>query len=231
MGRDSPPAVQKTTSGRDLFLPVDRPARPDTDVFVNLSETVAELKAEIAEIDASGERMILFVRAPVASGKTTLVEHLTTEHSSKFVKVTHATSEQDWYANVVEASGLPPDTRCKTALEEIAKQGKTVVIDEAHTLFAHPNVVDAFFKQLHTVKFLLFSASGSAAGTNNTPVTVTTPNEIRHKYLWYPPPPNAEQLSDQLAEAKWPVLLDAASVDFFTRLCGGHRGIFMCAMK
>jgi hypothetical protein len=100
----------------------------------------------------------------------------------------------------------------------IARQGKTIVVDEAHLMFPHPNVVLNFLKNLESTKlaprFLLFSASGSAGDSEGR--EVGTPKEIERKYRWYPPNPDADQLSVDLAEAKGqPVHLDVDSVRFF----------------
>lgn len=234
MPDESPPDVQYSASGRELYLAIARPANLDGDVFVDLSGTVAKLKALIERIEAGRESILIFIRAPVESGKTTLVKYLTTKHSDEFINVCPATLAQNWYRSVIKASGLDPATSdVSDALQAIAATGKTIVIDEAHSLFAWPEVVADFFKfsELNdpAPRYLLFSASGSAG--NSQGVTVATPGQIHQKYLWYPPNPDADELRNQLADAKQPVLLDAQSVEFFVRLCGGHRGIFMLAMK
>jgi hypothetical protein len=46
--------------------------------------------------------------------------------------------------------------------------------------------------------------------------------------MWYPLMPDAEDVAAALKDAD--VLLSKDSVEFFLRLCGGHRGIFMPAM-
>lgn len=233
MTDDSPPGLSLSPSGRELIIPTARPAREGEDVFVSLSETVAKLNELIAEATAENDR-IVFIRAPVSAGKTTLANYLTTKHSDEFVRVVSATSEDMWYQHVIDASGENlPILEFRKALMAIARQGKTIVIDEAHLLFPHPNVVYNFFKNMEDTnlapRFLLFSASGSAADSQGR--EVGTPNLIERKYMWYPPNPDADQLSVDLAEAKQPVHLDVDSVRFFVTLCGGHRGIFMRAMK
>lgn len=140
-----------------------------------------------------------------------------------------------WYEHVIDASGENLQVhQVRKPLMAIARQGKTIVIDEAHLMFSYPNVVFNFFKNMKDTnlapRFLLFSASGSAEDSQGR--EVGTPNQIERKYMWYPPNPDADQLSVDLAEAKGqPVHLDVDSVRFFVRLSGGHRGIFMRAMK
>ena len=226
-------SLSLSSSGRELIIPTANPAREGKDVFVSLSETVAKLHELIAQATAENDR-IIFIRAPVAAGKTTLANYLTTKHSDEFVKVASADTRDMWYQHVIDASGENLQIyQVRKALMSIARQRKTIVIDEAHELFSHPNVVSSFFKYMEDTdlapRFLLFSASGSAADSQGR--EVTTPSQIQRKYMWYPPNPDADQLSVDLAEAKQPVHLDVDSVRFFVTLCGGHRGIFMRAMK
>lgn len=228
----SPPGLSLSPSGRELIIPTTNPAEEGEDVFVSVSETVAKLNELIAQATADKDN-IIFIRAPVAVGKTTLANYFTTKHSGEFVKVASATTEDMWYEHVIDASGEDLQVhQVRKALMAIARQGKTIVIDEAHLMFSHPNVVFNFFKNVEAKlapRFLLFSASGSAADSQGR--EVGTPTETERKYMWYPPNPDADQLRVDLAEAKQPVHLDVESVRFFVTLCGGHRGIFMRAMK
>ena len=73
---------------------------------------------------------------------------------------------------------------------------------------------------------LLFSASGDAATASA--LIVSTPAEITQKYMWTPPCSTLE-LKEQLEEAG--VRLDEKSIKFFIQFCGGHRGIFIAAMR
>ena len=73
----------------------------------------------------------------------------------------------------------------------------------------------------------MLSAASEAA--NEQGAIYTTPAEITAKYMWTPPIPNASQLVHQLAAAD--VYLEEDAIDFFMRLCGGHRSIFMRAME
>jgi len=219
MTEASPPGLSLSPSGRELIIPTDNPAKEGKDVFISLSETVTKLKEFIAQATAEKDR-IVFIRAPVAAGKTTLANYLTTKHSDEFVKVASATSEDMWYQHVIDASGKNLQLhQVRQALMAIARQGKTIVIDEAHLIFPHPNVVHIFFKNWDgnnlAPRFLLFSASGSAGDSQGR--EVGTPNQIARKYLWYPPNPDADKLSVDLAKAKQPVYLDVDSVRFLSR--------------
>ena len=80
------------------------PAEEERDVFIPLNKTVAALRALIAQAEDEGENVV-FIRAPVASGKTTLANYLRKKHSDKFVYVDFATSEDQWYQHVIDASG------------------------------------------------------------------------------------------------------------------------------
>ena len=74
---------------------------------------------------------------------------------------------------------------------------------------------------------LLFSAAGQ--GFRKEGRAIATPSEITQKLMWYPTMPDPSKLAGELAEAG--VLLDDQSVAFFLKLCAGHRGIFMAAMR
>mmetsp|Transcript_45765 Transcript_45765/g.111584 ORF Transcript_45765/g.111584 Transcript_45765/m.111584 type:complete len:603 (-) Transcript_45765:1699-3507(-) len=225
------PALRLSPSRRELGIATVHEAKEGEDVFIPLSETVVKLNQLIEQ---AKKDKILFIRAPVASGKTTLARYLVTKHGDKFVQVVPGTTDNMWYRHVIKASG---DTSLQLdqvgdALTTIKNQGKTIVIDEAHVLFSHPNVAALFFKLMptdDTPRFLLFSASGSSVDSQGR--TVATPREIKRKYMWYPPKPDAERIVADLADANPPVYLDSDSVRFFARLCGGHRGILMTAME
>jgi len=226
------PGITTTPSGRLLNISTARPADSEKDVFIPLDETVRKLKNILNAAWKKGDH-VTFFRAPVAAGKSTLVQYLSTAYNEEFVKVDFAVNEDMWFRHIIDASGkdLPLDSVMK-ALDEIGKQGKAIVIDEAHLLFGCPRVVALLTKGLqgknHTPKIVLFSASGSAVGLNGE--TVATPSEITHKYMWYPPVPDSERLVEELKEAEPPIHLTADSVRFFIALCGGHRGIFMRSM-
>ena len=58
---------------------------------------------------------------------------------------------------------------------------------------------------------------------------MSTPGEITQKYMWTPPLNSTSELREQLKEAG--VRLDQKSIKFFIQFCGGHRGIFIAAMR
>ena len=231
---DDIPAIRLSSSGRQLIIPLEEPADEETDVFIPLDETVQAMKALIAQ--AKNERQhVVFIRAPVASGKTTLANYLTKKHCDEFVPVSPGISEEMWCKNLVKASGeenLSP-LYVQEALDSIAKQEKIVVIDEAHAIFEYPKLTSLLFKrtgsQFSRPFFLLFSASGSSG--DNAGNTYFTPSVIANKFIWYPPIPNGEKLRNDLMEASRPVYLDTESINFIVTLCGGHRGIIMTAIK
>ena len=229
MATEDHPDIQLTLSGRRI-IPTDTPADADTDVFIPLDRTVRELK----KILALPGSHITFIRAPVASGKTTLAKFLTTKCSNEFVKVrgNAFNSKDQWCRNIIEASGKSfPVDAVVDALLEIGKQRKTIVIDEAHLLFPCPEIMFEITKNLEAEvdkpRILLFSASGSAVSPHG--LSIVTPAEISKKYVWYPPVSDYTQLAKQLEDAG--VRLTPESVSFFVKLCGGNRGIIMRAMN
>jgi hypothetical protein len=163
------------------------------------------------------------------------VQYLSTAYNEEFVKVDFAFDDDMWFRHIICASGRKelPLYSVMEALEEIGKQEKTIVIDEAHLLFGCPKVVALLTKGLqgknHATKIVLFSASGSAVGPSKGK-TVATPTEIRSRYMWYRPLPDRERLVEELKEAEPPIHLTPDAVSFFITLCGGHRGIFMPSM-
>ena len=58
---------------------------------------------------------------------------------------------------------------------------------------------------------------------------MSTPGEITQKYMWTPFLSYTQELETQLEEAG--VRLDQKSIEFFMQFCGGHRGIFIAAMR
>ena len=231
------PDITTSPSGRLLNIPTSRPADSEKDVFIQLDDTVKTLQALLQQAWKKGDH-VTFIRAPVATGKSTLVNYLTTKYDNEFVKVDFGFSKEMWFQHIVNASGRHelPLHSVMNALMTIGQEGKTIVIDEAHLLFPYPEVVALLTKGLQgkkqAPKILLFSASGSAAAVgDSTNQSVATPTEITNKFMWYPPVPNSQQLVQDLKEATPPIHLTADSVNFFIRLCGGHRGIFMRAMS
>lgn len=93
---------------------------------------------------------VVFVRAGVASGKTTLARYMLEKLKEEFVEVEASTEDDGWYFHILEASGITnlPNMGKNAyndaikALKAIGRQGKTIVIDEAHCLFSYPNVTN-----------------------------------------------------------------------------------------
>ena len=212
----------------------ESPPDPGVDVFIDVGSSVEKLRTLLSKPGS----YITFIRAPVASGKTTLAKFLIKYQHDEFVFAKFRNSAEEWYREFVRASGTSvpighfcTQTDAAMALIEIGKQRKTIVIDEAHTLFAFKDVVTLITKGMEMQetrpKILLFSASGSAI--SNEGKTIVTPTSIKNKFVWYPPPPNSEDFSKQLEDAG--VRLTPKAVDFFVKLCGGNRGILMHAME
>jgi hypothetical protein len=206
-------------------LALSKPAIEADNVFISLATTADDL---IRLLDGGDKASPVFIRASVATGKSTLANYLV-DHFPDFIKVPTGQDEMEWRHNIVKLVPSINDSRIGAladALEALAD--KTLVVDEAHLLFSYPQLTAALFKLPEPgrcPRFLLFSAAarGEQGGIN-----VVTPSEIRKKYMWYPPMPDSEELAMNLKEAS--VSLSVDSIRFFMKLCGGHRGIFMSAM-
>lgn len=216
-------------------LPLLRPAHEERNVFIPLSDTADKI---IKLLDLE-EGTPTFIRAPVASGKTTMARFLACNprYSDKFVMVEGTPNEeQELRKRIIEACGLKgkrdEPVFLQDALMHLSESGKTLIIDEAHKIFGCPFLKDELFKtpdswtKIIPPKFLLFSATSDSLNKEGN--LVGTPAEIVKKYMWYPPMPNADALVNELEAAE--VLLDAEAVQFFLRLSSGHRGIFMKTM-
>jgi len=220
------------SSSREKELPLYRPAHEDENVFIPLEATVSVIKDLVRMHDGSPT----FIRAPVAAGKTTLAKYLAEKHSDEFLMVPVVDTEESLIQDIIQASGIRekmqhPDF--KNALQTLASNDKTLIFDEAHIVFSYPKLTYMLFKypeqlprHLKPPKILLFSAASEAKDSNGE--ISSTPAEIRKKYMWYPPMPDCRILSTNLGEAE--VFLDPESVEFFMKICSGHRGIFMNAM-
>lgn len=216
-------------------LALYRPADEEENVFIPLSETADQI-LQLLDLD---EGTPTFIRAPVASGKTTVARFLASnpKYADKFAIVEGTPNKEEQIVRgIIEASGLratkDSPVYLQDALKELSATGRTLIIDEAHKLLGCPGLKDELFKtpdtwtKLKPPKFLLFSTTTDSLNKKGT--LVGTPVEIVKKYTWYPPMPNAEALVNELAAAG--VHLAAESVKFFLRLCSGHRGIFMKTM-
>ncbi|CAE7193949.1 unnamed protein product [Symbiodinium sp. CCMP2592] len=206
----------------------------DHHVFISL-EGYAEKVSELFELGNS----VVFIRSGVATGKTTLAEHLARQFPSKFVLVpfTGAGKQSVWTIRTIETIEKATDSKIDrddlavafaNSLTLAKEKELTLVYDEAHTLFASSDLCSALFKSdpRHRPKLLLFSAAGDASRSGN--ITESTPAEITQKFMWTPPLSYTKELQTELKEAG--VRLDQKSIEFFIHFCGGHRGIFIAAM-
>ena len=207
-----------------------------TDVFIPLDKTIQKLD-ELLE-----EKRVVFIRAGVASGKSTLAEHLARTQSSKYLQVNSpktkkVLSEESWENELRKTLLKENSTKdvaigdLDSAFQRLYENDQVLIFDECHLLFSCPAFCQLLVKKpgylQKRLKVLMLSAASEAA--NEQGKIYTTPAEITAKYMWTPPIPNASQLVHQLAAAD--VYLKEDAIVFFMRLCGGHRGIFMRSMQ
>lgn len=218
-----PSASADTARSRTLPL---RDGIPDAaeNVFISLDATAEKLRRLVFE----GEQ-ITFVRAPVAAGKTTLANYLVSTFPEEYVLVETGETEDEWLENLMNAyDGEEAVANARQAVRAIEKQKKALIMDEAHLLFGCPKIYAKLTKLwLPKIKMLLFSAAGTGQANDGT--LVANPDTIYKKYMWYPPIPDGNDLALQLEEAG--IFLDGAAVDFLMKICCGHRGIFMMAIR
>ena len=218
----------QTGGHKKLALPpLTSPANPEDHVFIPLEDY-----GEKIEDLFQGEEFV-FIRGGVGVGKSTLGQHLGREHPDRFVSVHFGDGEYDsWCKNIVEGIKAATakevnksDTQLEDALRLAKKGDRTLVLDEAHTIFNLERIRTLLLKSSVHPKVLFLSASGE--GSASSP---TTPTEIVRKFFWTPAIPEVDnQFIKQLEQAG--VRLDEDSVEFFMKFCAGHRSIFMAAMK
>ena len=224
----APPA---DTKGSRRLPTQDEIADETNHVLISLDGTAEKIRKLMKE-----PGQVTFIRGPVASGKSTLAYYLSEKFPDEFVIVETGTTEEAWLSNLHEAytgnaiAGPSAAVEAKKVARALQEENKTIIVDEAHNLFGCGN----FFTHLtklwfpkKKVKLLLFSAAGTGFGKDGS--HVATPSEITKKYMWYPPIPKGDDLVAQLEEAR--IFLDGAAVDFLMKICCGHRGLFMMAMK
>ena len=224
------------TDGSRLVPVPEEIANPAQHIFIPLDETAKKIRKLVKK---AGQ--ITFVRAPVATGKSTLAYYLVESFPNEYIMVQTANYEAEWLYNLIRATTKksPKGTKlddvaglrnaATEALEVTIEEKKTLVIDEAHCLFGCPEIYTYLTKQLcpyNKIKMLLFSAAGTGLLADGA--TIATPSEITKKYMWYPPLPNGDYLSSQLEEAG--IYLNGDAVDFLMKICCGHRGIFMMTL-
>ena len=213
---------------RRVLPPLEEAANPETHVFIPLEDYGRKIE-ELFQGEVS-----LFIRGGVGVGKTTLRFHLAREYPERFASVRFGNGEySSWRENIIGAiqnatrkNVIEGDTQLEEALRLATNNDLVLILDEAHTIFQSQSLCTLLFKSDNRPKLLLLSASGEA----NATMSWTTPSEIKQKVFWTPPVPEPlDDLVNQLEEAD--VRLDQSSVEFFLKVCGGHRSIFIAAMK
>ncbi|CAJ1408428.1 unnamed protein product [Effrenium voratum] len=210
------------------------PAVFTTDVFIPLDETIRKLDVLLQD-----ERVV-FLRAGVASGKSTLAQHLCTTQPSKYFGV-HAPLAKDatifemWERKMRAAvwgqNSNVKDKDLQDMIRLIYDNDQVLVFDECHLLFACPEFHEQFLKKPSYLKRrpMVLLLSAASEGTDQQGRTYLTPAAVPAKYMWTPPIPHANELVDQLAEAD--VYLSQDAVAFFMDFCAGHRSLFIRSME
>ena len=221
--------TQQGEYNQRMLPPLTTPANSEVHVFITLKNYGRKIEELFQGQD------FLFIRGGVGVGKSTLGGHLGRQYPKKFVTVPFkgGRDEETWTENIIEAvedatqtklGERSPCNRLEDALQLALDKDLILVLDEAHTIFSSPDLLSVLFKSTRHPKLLLLSASGEASGAK----IATTPAEIK-KVFWTPAvPEDFDDLTKQLKEAD--VRLDQSSVEFFWKLCGGHRSIFIAAM-
>ena len=203
-----------------------------TDVFIPLDKTIPKLD-ELLE-----EKRVVFIRAGVATGKSTLAEHLARTQSSKYLQVhppktKKALSEESWENELREtlleesSTADVANRSLKHIFQRLYDNDQVVIFDECHLLFSCPAFCQLLVKKpgylQKRLKVLMLSAASEAA--NEQGAIYTTPAEITAKYMWTPPIPLASQLVHQLAAAD--VYLEEDAIDFFMRLLRSANYVYI----
>ena len=144
-----------------------------TDVFIPLDKTIQKLD-ELLE-----EKRVVFIRAGVATGKSTLAEHLARTQSSKYLQVhppktKKALFEESWEnelsEDVVERK-VPPmmwlTESLDHAFQRLYDNDQVLIFDECHLLFSCPAFCQLLVKKpgylQKRLKVLMLSAASEAA--------------------------------------------------------------------
>ena len=226
------PEIKRVRSGKREIPEALKLADPATDVFIPLDATVQELENLLQK------KRVVFIRAGVASGKSTLANYLCTVQPSKYLQVfapafEKLTSVQNWQEQLratLRGKNQDVEGDLQDAIKHVYDNDQVLVFDECHLLFSCPNFLSMFLKPRGLSQppmMLLLSAASEAVDMRGR--LSQTPAEITGKYMWTPPIPHPNALVDQLAEAD--VYLSEDAIEFFMSFCGGHRGIFMRAME
>ena len=163
-----------------------------TDVFIPLDETVQQPEELLLK------KRVVFIRAGVASGKSTLAQYLCREQPSKYLQVFAPDFENVTFQNLqIEfraALENEPSTRdvakrsMRDAIKKIHDNDQVLVFDECHLLFSCPNFLSMFLKPRGLSQppmMLLLSAASEAVDMRGR--LSQTPAEITGKYMWTPP--------------------------------------------
>ncbi|CAK9067234.1 unnamed protein product, partial [Durusdinium trenchii] len=228
--------IKRVRSGKREIPEAEEPASFDTDVFIPLNKTIGKLEVLLQQ------KRVVFLRAGVACGKSTLAQHLCSVQPSKYLEVCppapgNATCAECWgmqfkdaLLNVVSTADVA-DRNLQIALKRLFRNEQVLVFDECHLLFACPEFYQQFLKKPPYLKrrpmVLLLSAASEMQSVQGQ--TFTTPTEITGKYMWTPPMPDAKALVNQLAQAD--VYLSQDAIEFFLTFCCGHRGLFIRSME
>ena len=218
--------TQQGEYNQRMLPPLTTPANSEAHVFIPLKNYGRKIE------DLFRGQDFLFIRGGVGVGKSTLAGHLGRQYPKKFVSIPFSDGmEKEWIEDIIEAiedatqAKLRGRKRLTDALRLAADRDLILILDEAHTIFQSLRLCTLLFKSTRHPKLLLLSASGEA----NATMSWTTPSEIKQKVFWTPPVPDGfDDVKKQLKEAD--VRLDQSSVEFFMKLCGGHRSIFIAAM-
>ena len=226
--------IKRVRSGKRKIPHPLKLADPATDVFIPLDETVQQLEALLQK------KRVVFLRAGVASGKSTLAHYLCREHPFKYLQVYppafDSLTSQHWqiqFMAALENEPSAPDV-AKRSMEDAVKyvhdNDRVLVFDECHLLFSCPDFLNMFLKPGHLWQppmMLLLSAASEAVDMHGA--ISRTPAEITAKFIWTPPMPDAKALVNQLAQAD--VYLSQDAIEFFLTFCCGHRGLFIRSME
>ena len=211
-------------------LPGYETPKYDENLFFSLDEDAAIVEKEL------NKNFVVFIRAGVASGKTTFAKYLTEPRiKSNYVLIKTPDKHQydDWVSNIKDAhKEIDPSSespaKLTDMLDSFASKEITLIFDEAHLTFADTTFSAALYKNKpKNLKILLFSASGEAHSADDT--YRITPQPITRKLMWYPKIPDFQAVVNELALCD--VHLDEASVMFLFNLCGGQFDIVVKAFQ
>ena len=204
---------------------------PEKNIFFSLIDDANQID-KLLEKDN-----IVFIRAAVASGKTTMARFLA-DHYENYVFIKDPVEDpaiddyhlwSDSFLTAHRRLGLDEaPNKLPDLLTSFAHHGKTLVIDEAHLTFANTSLLDALYKQTpEGLKIVLFSASGETC--SNKGKLRKTPASITCRLIWRPKIPDVADITQQLRRDH--VTLDEESVSFLFNLCTGHFDMMMVALR